>query len=87
MIKLDIINRLADQTGIPKLKAEQAVDALPKHIGVLIIDHDMDLVFRFAERITVLVRGAVFAEGTPKEIGANPDVRAVYLGQQATHRA
>ena len=48
---------------------------------MLIIDHDMDLVFRFAERITVLVGGAVFAEGTPKEIGANPDVRAVYLGQ------
>ena len=41
-------------------------------IGVLIIDHDMDLVFRFAKKITVLVRGAVFAEGTPKEIGANP---------------
>jgi ABC-type branched-subunit amino acid transport system ATPase component len=50
---------------------------------VLIIDHDMDLVFRFAQRITVLVRGAMFAEGTPKEIGANPDVRAVYLGQAA----
>jgi len=44
-------------------------------------DHDMDLVFRFAERITVLVGGAVFAEGTPKEIAANPGVRAVYLGQ------
>jgi ABC-type branched-subunit amino acid transport system ATPase component len=41
----------------------------------------MDLVFRFAQRITVLVQGAVFAEGTPKEIGTNADVRAVYLGQ------
>ena len=60
-----------------------AIDALPKSIGVLIIDHDMDLVFRFAKKITVLVRGAVFAEGTPKEIGANPEVRAVYLGQAA----
>ena len=39
---------------------------------MLIIDHDMDLVFRFAERITVLVSGAVFASGTPQEIGANP---------------
>ena len=58
-----------------------AVAALPKHIGVLIIDHDMDLVFRFAERITVLVSGAVFAEGTPKEIGADQRVRDVYLGQ------
>jgi branched-chain amino acid transport system ATP-binding protein len=58
-----------------------AIAALPKHIGVLIIDHDMDLVFRFAQRITVLVGGAVFAEGTPKEIGADQRVRDVYLGQ------
>jgi len=75
--------------GVPSAESHiilDAVDALPKSIGVLIIDHDMDLVFRFAQRITVLVRGAVFAEGTPKEIGANPDVRAVYLGQ-ATHGA
>lgn len=73
--------------GVPSAESHiilDAIDALPKTIGVLIIDHDMDLVFRFAQRITVLVRGAIFAEGTPKEIGANPDVRAVYLGQ-ATH--
>jgi branched-chain amino acid transport system ATP-binding protein len=73
--------------GVPSAESHiilDAIDALPKSIGVLIIDHDMDLVFRFAQRITVLVRGAIFAEGTPKEIGANPDVRAVYLGQ-ATH--
>jgi ABC-type branched-subunit amino acid transport system ATPase component len=73
--------------GVPSAESHiilDAIDALPKSIGVLIIDHDMDLVFRFAKRITVLVRGAIFAEGTPREIGANPDVRAVYLGQ-ATH--
>ena len=73
--------------GVPSAESHiilDAIDALPKYIGVLIIDHDMDLVFRFAERITVMVRGAVFAEGSPKEIGANADVRAVYLGQ-ATH--
>ena len=58
-----------------------AIEALPKEIGVLIIDHDMDLVFRFAQRITVMVGGAVFAEGSPKDIAANTDVRAVYLGQ------
>ena len=61
--------------GVPSAESHiilDAIDALPKHIGVLIIDHDMDLVFRFAKRITVLVSGAVFAEGTPKEIGANP---------------
>jgi branched-chain amino acid transport system ATP-binding protein len=74
--------------GVPSAETHiilDAIDALPKTIGVLIIDHDMDLVFRFASRITVLVRGAMFAEGTPKEIGANPEVRAVYLGQQANH--
>jgi branched-chain amino acid transport system ATP-binding protein len=74
--------------GVPSAESHiilDAIDALPKSIGVLIIDHDMDLVFRFARKITVLVRGAMFAEGTPKEIGANPDVRAVYLGQATTH--
>ena len=73
--------------GVPSAESHIILDAvagLPKTIGVLIIEHDMDLVFRFAERITVLVGGAVFAEGTPKEIGANPQVRAVYLGQ-ASH--
>jgi ABC-type branched-subunit amino acid transport system ATPase component len=60
-----------------------AVERLPRHIGVLIIDHDMDLVFRFAEQITVMVSGAIFASGSPEDIGANPEVRAVYLGQSA----
>ena len=72
--------------GVPSAESHiilDAIDALPKSIGVHIIDHDMDLVFRFAQRITVLVRGAIFAEGTPKEIGANAEVRAVYLGQAA----
>ena len=74
--------------GVPSAESHiilDAITALPAHIGVLIIDHDMDLVFRFAERITVLVHGAIFAEGSPKEISANPNVRAVYLGQAATH--
>jgi len=72
--------------GVPSAESHiilDAIDRLPAAIGVLIIDHDMDLVFRFAARITVLVGGAVFASGTPREIGANPDVRAVYLGQTA----
>ncbi len=69
--------------GIPSAETHILLDAiatLPKDIAVLIIEHDMDLVFRFAERITVLVSGAVFAEGTPQEIAANREVRAVYLG-------
>ncbi len=69
--------------GIPSAESHILLDAiatLPAEIAVLIIEHDMDLVFRFARRITVLVSGAIFAEGTPEEIAANRDVRAVYLG-------
>jgi branched-chain amino acid transport system ATP-binding protein len=70
--------------GVPSAERHiilDAIAALPEHIGVLIIDHDMDFVFRFAQRITVMVSGAVFASGSPEEIGANSQVRAVYLGQ------
>jgi ABC-type branched-subunit amino acid transport system ATPase component len=69
--------------GIPSAESHILLDAiatLPRDIAVLIIEHDMDLVFRFAERITVLVSGAIFAEGTRAEIAANREVRAVYLG-------
>jgi branched-chain amino acid transport system ATP-binding protein len=87
-LKPDVLLLDEPAAGVPSAESHiilDAIDALPKSIGVLIIDHDMDLVFRFAKRITVLVRGAVFAEGTPREIGANADVRAVYLGQATTH--
>jgi len=69
--------------GIPSAESHillEAIGALPADIAVLIIEHDMDLVFRFAERITVMVGGAIFAEGRPAEIAANREVRAVYLG-------
>jgi branched-chain amino acid transport system ATP-binding protein len=56
------------------------VAALPAEVSVLLIEHDMDLVFEFADRITVLVNGAVLTEGTPKAIAADPQVKAVYLG-------
>jgi branched-chain amino acid transport system ATP-binding protein len=70
--------------GVPSAESHIILDAiagLPTDIGVLIIDHDMDLVFRFAQRITVLVSGTIFAEGTPREIGADQRVRDVYLGR------
>ena len=56
------------------------VAALPAEVSVVLIEHDMDLVFSFATRITVLVNGGVLTEGTPKEIAADRAVQAVYLG-------
>ena len=70
--------------GVPSAETHiilDAIERLPEQIAVLIIEHDMDVVFRFARRVTVMVGGAVFAEGTPREIEANPQVRSVYLGQ------
>jgi branched-chain amino acid transport system ATP-binding protein len=49
------------------------------------VEHDMKLVFRFADRITVLVGGRVLTEGTPAEISADARVREVYLGRRARH--
>ena len=56
------------------------VAALPADVSVMLIEHDMDLVFDFATRITVLVNGAVLTEGTPQEIANDPQVKSVYLG-------
>lgn len=58
-----------------------SVQQLPKDIAILIIEHDMDLVFRLANRITVLVQGTVLVEGTPDEIQHDARVREVYLGE------
>jgi branched-chain amino acid transport system ATP-binding protein len=59
------------------------IAALPADVTVLFIEHDMGLVFRFAERITVLVAGRVLMEGTPEEVARNDEVKAVYLGREA----
>jgi len=71
--------------GVPSVESErilQVLDTLPAEIAILIIEHDMDLVFRFAKRITVLVQGEVLVEGTPAEISGNRRVHEVYLGEQ-----
>ncbi len=58
-----------------------ALAALPADVTILLIEHDMDLVFRFAKRISVLVGGRLLMEGEPAEVAADPNVRAVYLGE------
>jgi ABC-type branched-subunit amino acid transport system ATPase component len=71
--------------GVPSSESHLILDVISRldpGITVLIIEHDMDVVFRFADRITVLVAGAVLTEGTPDEISADPRVRAVYLGER-----
>ncbi len=75
--------------GVPSSESHLILDvvaALDPDIAILIIEHDMDVVFRFARHITVLVQGAVFTEGTPDEIMTNADVRAVYLGEEGGRR-
>ena len=60
-----------------------ALAALPSDVAILLIEHDMDLVFSFAERISVLVAGKLLIEGEPEAIAADERVRAVYLGEDA----
>jgi len=58
------------------------VGALPDDVTILLIEHDMDLVFSFASRISVLVNGGLFVEGANAEIARDPRVKAVYLGEE-----
>ena len=70
--------------GVPEAERRdilQAIAALPEDVSVLLIEHDMDLVFSFARRISVLVDGALLAEGEPRDIERDARVRAVYLGE------
>jgi branched-chain amino acid transport system ATP-binding protein len=70
--------------GVPREESRElfaAIAGLSRDITVLFIEHDMDLVFRFASRVIVMVGGRVLLEGTPAEIAADPQVRAVYLGK------
>jgi branched-chain amino acid transport system ATP-binding protein len=72
--------------GIPGAESAElfaVLAGLPRDVTVLFIEHDMDLVFKFAERITVLVSGSVLVEGTPEEIARDKQVKEVYLGEAA----
>jgi len=70
--------------GVPEAERRDILDAiaaLPADVSVLLIEHDMDLVFNFARRISVLVDGALLVEGEPDAIARDARVRAVYLGE------
>jgi len=71
--------------GVPSLESQRILDALghlPRDIAILIIEHDMDLVLRFAQRITVLVQGEVLCEGAPDEIVSDRRVQQAFLGER-----
>jgi branched-chain amino acid transport system ATP-binding protein len=70
--------------GVPSEEAHRIHDVLgrlPKDMAILIIEHDMEVIFRFAREIIVLLQGRVLTRGEPAKIAADPEVRAVYLGR------
>jgi branched-chain amino acid transport system ATP-binding protein len=72
--------------GVPEAERHEllaTIAALPAEVTVLLIEHDMDLVFSFADRISVLVNGALFVDGKPEDVARDPRVKAVYLGEEA----
>jgi branched-chain amino acid transport system ATP-binding protein len=75
--------------GVPHDEAPRildAINALPSDIAVLMIEHDMDLVFKFASRVLVLAAGRLIFEGSPKDVTADHEVRRAYLGSYADAR-
>ena len=72
--------------GVPEGERGEIMEglaALPADVTVLLIEHDMDLVFRFANRISVLVQGGLLLEGSSEDVANDPRVREVYLGEEA----
>jgi branched-chain amino acid transport system ATP-binding protein len=71
--------------GVPDAERQDllaTISELPADVTVLLIEHDMDLVFSFADRISVLVNGALLLDGAPDEVARDPRVKAVYLGEE-----
>ena len=56
------------------------LQALPRHIGYVIIEHDLDVALRVSDHVTMMHNGRIFKEGTPAEIEADPEVQEIYLG-------
>lgn len=72
--------------GVPEEERHEVLSIvrdLPPDVTVVLIEHDMDLVFSFADRISVLAAGSLFAEGTVEEISKDRQVKAIYLGEDA----
>ena len=69
------------------LQMVELIDTLRRDMAVLLIEHDMDAVFRLADRISVLVYGRVLTSGTPDAIRNNAEVQAVYLGTETLETA
>jgi len=71
--------------GVPTGESRElleTIERLPADMAILLIEHDMSLVFRFAQRITVMVGGRILTEGTPAAIAADRRVRELYLGEE-----
>ncbi len=71
--------------GVPEAERQEllaTIAALPEEVTVLLIEHDMDLVFSFADRISVLVNGGLLVDGAPEDVARDPRVKAVYLGEE-----
>src|SRR5260370_23638358 len=70
--------------GVPEAERQEllaTIAGLPRDVTVLLIEHDMDLVFSFADRISVFVNGTLFMEGAPGDVARDSRVKAVYLGE------
>lgn len=63
----------------------EILNALPSHIGYIIIEHDLDVALRVSERVTMMHNGRIFKEGTPAEIESDPEVQEIYLGGGGGH--
>jgi branched-chain amino acid transport system ATP-binding protein len=71
--------------GVPDAERQEllaTIGELPAAVTVLLIEHDMDLVFSFADRISVLVNGGLLLDGAPEDVARDPRVKAVYLGEE-----
>ncbi len=62
------------------IEMTRLIESLPRSLTLLIVEHDMDVIFSLADKITVLHYGQVISQGTPEEVRANPIVQEIYLG-------